>query len=160
MRRAMREKRERRGAEVGGGGGVRATRCGGVGFWGRACLRGEGSGGMGWGEVKCKENGENFATECIGNGGGCGAGCRVEEVDGAGGEFAGEPEGTRSDECGAQYRAGAVRAELALAEGAVQDSGVVSRCEVRHLGALVGTVRAGAGRLVWTEDVHPGRPGL
>src|SRR5262247_2615604 len=61
---------------------------------------------------------------------------------------------------GPHDRARAVPADLGIARTKLPRPRMVPRREVRHLGALVGPVRAGAGRLVRAENVSTGRLGL
>src|SRR5215468_1557058 len=67
---------------------------------------------------------------------------------------------SRRGPVGPHDRARAVQAELGIARAKLPRPRMVPRREVRHLGALVGPVRAGAGRLVRTENVPTGRLGL
>src|SRR5215470_913839 len=67
---------------------------------------------------------------------------------------------SRRGPVGPHDRARAVPVDLGIARAKLPRPRMVPRREVRHLGALVGPVRAGTGRLVRAENVSTGRLGL
>src|SRR5215813_14616548 len=67
---------------------------------------------------------------------------------------------SRRGPVGPHDRARAVPADMGIAHAKLPRPRMVPRREVRRLGALVGPVRAGTGRLVRAENVSTGRPGL
>src|SRR5262245_9531091 len=67
---------------------------------------------------------------------------------------------SRRGPVGPHDRARAVPADLGIARANLRRPRMVPRRKVRHMGALVGPVRGGTGRLVRAADVHTGQPGL